>query len=123
MTDHAAGDPQDTGYGDVLADMTRVAREAGGLNLADFARFRDIEIEFKGPADFVSVADRESEMLIRERLGKAFPGFAFRGEEFPPEKGRASEYHWLVDPIDGTTNFVNGLDYTISIALREGRAR
>ncbi len=107
-------------YEDVLADMVSVAREAGALTLRHFRRFRELEIGIKGPADFVSDADRESELLIRERLFARYPGWSLTGEEFPPEEREDAEYRWLVDPIDGTTNFVNGMHYTISIALRRG---
>lgn len=107
-------------YGAVLADMVAAAREAGALTLKHFGRFRDLEIGVKGPADFVSDADRESEQLIRGLLLSRYPGFSFTGEEFPPVEGTDREHRWLVDPIDGTTNFVNGQHYTISIALRRG---
>ena len=100
--------------------MVGVAREAGALTLRHFARFRELEIGIKGPADFVSDADRESELLIRERLFARYPDWSLTGEEFPPVEGEDREHRWLVDPIDGTTNFMNGMDYTISIALRRG---
>lgn len=103
----------------VLSDMVAVAREAGALTMQHFARFRELEIGVKGPADFVSDADRGSELLIRDRLLARYPGWSFTGEEFAPLDGEG-EYRWLVDPIDGTTNFLNGMDYTISIALRQG---
>jgi myo-inositol-1(or 4)-monophosphatase len=109
-----------TSYRNVLADMERVAREAGALTLRHFRRFREIEIGIKGPADFVSDADRQSELLIRERLLARYPDWSLTGEEFPPEERADGEHRWLVDPIDGTTNFINGMDYTISIALRRG---
>jgi myo-inositol-1(or 4)-monophosphatase len=107
-------------YDAVLADMVAVAREAGALTLRHFANFRDIEIGIKGPADFVSDADRESEQLIRKYLFARYPDWSFTGEEFPPVDGTDREHRWLVDPIDGTTNFINGQHYTISIALRRG---
>lgn len=106
-------------YDAVLADMVAVAREAGALTQAYFKRFRDIEIGIKGPADFVSDADKESELLIRRVLFERYPGWSFTGEEFDPVN-TDSEHRWLVDPIDGTTNFINGMHYTISIALRRG---
>ncbi len=109
-------------YDAVLADMVAVAREAGALTLRHFARFRDLEIGIKGPADFVSDADRESEQLIRKYLFARYPDWSFTGEEFPPVDGTDREHRWLVDPIDGTTNFINGQHYTISIALRRGNA-
>jgi myo-inositol-1(or 4)-monophosphatase len=107
-------------YDAVLADMVAVAREAGALTLRHFANFRDIEIGIKGPADFVSDADRESEQLIRKYLFERYPDWSFTGEEFPPVDGTDREHRWLVDPIDGTTNFIYGQHYTISIALRRG---
>lgn len=103
----------------VIEDMVDVARAAGELTLSYFRHFRSLEVRIKGPADFVSDADRESERLIRDRLLGRYPSWSLVGEEFLPED-RDSEFCWLVDPIDGTTNFVNGMHYTISIALRHG---
>jgi len=107
-------------YDTVLDEMVATAREAGALTLEHFKRFRDLEIGIKGPADFVSDADRESELLIRDRLMGRWPDWSFYGEEFPPAERGDAEHRWLVDPIDGTTNFINGQHYTISIALRRG---
>jgi myo-inositol-1(or 4)-monophosphatase len=107
-------------YDAILTDMVAVARQAGALTLEHFRRFRDIEIGIKGPADFVSDADKQSEQLIRKVLFERYPGWSFTGEEFPPVDGTDREHRWLVDPIDGTTNFINGQHYTISIALRRG---
>lgn len=106
-------------YDAVLADMIAVARQAGALTLEHFKRFRELEIGIKGPADFVSEADKQSELLIRKELGERYPDWSFTGEEFAPEE-RSGDHRWLVDPIDGTTNFINGMHYTISIALRRG---
>src|ERR1700754_5238660 len=107
-------------YDAVLVDMVTAAREAGALTQRHFKRFRDLEIGIKGPADFVSDADRESEQLIRGHLIGRYPDWSSTGEEFPPVDGTDREHRWLVDPIDGTTNFINGQHYTISIALRRG---
>lgn len=107
-------------YDAVLADMVAVAREAGALTQGFFKNFRDLEIGIKGPADFVSDADKQSELLIRKYLFERYPDWSFTGEEFAPVTGADPEYRWLVDPIDGTTNFINGMHYTISIALRHG---
>lgn len=104
----------------ILADMVAVARQAGALTLTYFKNFRTLEIGIKGPADFVSEADKESELLIRKFLFERYPDWSFTGEEFPPVDKVDQTYRWLVDPIDGTTNFINGMDYTISIALRRG---
>ncbi len=107
-------------YDSVLEDMVAVAREAGALTLEHFRHFRELEIGIKGPADFVSEADKQSELLIRKVLFARYPDWSFTGEEFAPVTGSDPEYRWLVDPIDGTTNFINGMHYTISIALRRG---
>ena len=107
-------------YTAILAEMVATARAAGALTQGYFARFRELEIGIKGPADFVSEADMESEKLIRQRLFDAYPAWSFTGEEFAPVTGSDPEHTWLVDPIDGTTNFINGMHYTISIALRRG---
>ena len=104
----------------VLDVMVEVARAAGAITQSHFKQFRDIEIGIKGPADFVSEADKQSELLIRKELFARYPDWSFTGEEFPPVDREDQEYRWLVDPIDGTTNFINGMHYTISIALRRG---
>ncbi|CAN7170881.1 MULTISPECIES: inositol monophosphatase family protein [Rhizobium/Agrobacterium group] len=106
-------------YTAILEDMIATTREAGALTLEHFRRFRDIEIGVKGPGDFVSDADRQSETLIRERLLGRYP-WGLTGEEFAPVDGSDAEHRWLVDPIDGTTNFIYGQHYTITIALRRG---
>jgi myo-inositol-1(or 4)-monophosphatase len=108
-------------YDVVLADMIAIAREAGALTQSYFRRFRELEIGIKGPADFVSEADKQSEILIRKYLFARYPDWSFTGEEFDPVTGTDPEHRWLVDPIDGTTNFINGMHYTISIALRHGQ--
>jgi myo-inositol-1(or 4)-monophosphatase len=107
-------------YDDILAHTVAVARRAGTLTQGYFKRFRELDIGVKGPGDFVSDADRESEQLIRAELFSAYPDWSLTGEEFAPVEGSDREHRWLVDPIDGTTNFLNGLDYTITIALRRG---
>ena len=107
-------------YRAILTEIVAVAREAGALTLRYFKRFRDLEIAAKGPADFVTDADKQSEQLIRDLLFARFPRWSFTGEEFPPVDGSDPQHRWVVDPIDGTTNFINGQHYTISIALRRG---
>ncbi|MGV8854739.1 MAG: inositol monophosphatase family protein [Devosia sp.] len=107
-------------YPDILEQMVTVARRAGVLTQEHFKRFRELEIGVKGPGDFVSDADRESEKLIRAGLFALFPNWSLTGEEFAPVEGSDREHRWLVDPIDGTTNFLNGLNYSITISLRRG---
>lgn len=107
-------------YSDILTQIEAIAREAGLLAQSHFGRFQELEIGIKGPGDFVSDADRETETLIRERLLGLHPDWSLTGEEFAPVQGSDSTHRWLVDPIDGTTNFLNGQHYTITIALRHG---
>jgi myo-inositol-1(or 4)-monophosphatase len=97
-----------------LATATAVIREAGELAAGYFSRRTDLTRETKGPQDFVSIADREVEKVIRTRLGDAFPADGFLGEE---SGGVADERCWVVDPIDGTNNFLRGLPlWGVSIA-------
>jgi myo-inositol-1(or 4)-monophosphatase len=97
-----------------LAVATPLIREAGELAASYFARRATLMRETKGPQDFVSIADREVEALIRARLAAAFPNDGFLGEE---SGGAAGERCWVVDPIDGTNNFLRGLPlWGVSIA-------
>jgi myo-inositol-1(or 4)-monophosphatase len=97
-----------------LSVAEAAAREAGMLALDEFANLDTIAIEKKGLQDWVSAADREVEKLLKERLLSAFPGDGFLGEEFG---GSENEGVWVVDPIDGTGNFVRGMPlFGISIA-------
>lgn len=96
-----------------------VAREAGRLARRLLADPDRLQVELKGPQDLVSAADRAVEQLIVQRLAAAFPGDSFLGEEAhasgAPETATAL---WVIDPIDGTTNFVQGRpDWCISIGL------
>ena len=93
----------------------QLARDAGTLAWRYFRREIAYTTEIKGPQDFVSVADRAVEELIRTRLHAAFPGDTMYGEE---AGGDVGEHAWFVDPIDGTINFVHGVRYwCISIAF------
>ncbi|HLX27078.1 MAG TPA: inositol monophosphatase family protein [Casimicrobiaceae bacterium] len=93
-----------------------LAREAGALALRYFLRELDYEAQSKGIAqDWVSIADRNVEALCRTRLADAFPDDAMLGEE---TGGDIGECTWLIDPIDGTLNFVHGVRYwCVSIAF------
>jgi myo-inositol-1(or 4)-monophosphatase len=99
-----------------------VAREAGRRALEYFRRREQLAIESKGLQDMVSIADRDVETFVKEQVLTAFPGDAFLGEEFGGERSDA-EFVWVVDPIDGTACFVNGMyAWCVSIAVvRNGR--
>ena len=101
--------------------LQALAREAGALARRYFRRELDFIEEAKGPQDFVSAADHAVEALIKERIHAAFPGDAVLAEEGGGEVGRNL---WLVDPIDGTINFVHGVRYwCISISFIVGGDR
>lgn len=99
------------------------AIEAGELVLSASQRLEALNIEQKSPRDYVSEVDRDSERLIKERILQAFPDDGFLGEEFGQEDSALAgeSTSWIVDPLDGTTNFIRGIPhYAISIARRKG---
>lgn len=85
-----------------------LARRAGDLGLDYFRRLDTLTIESKGPLDLVSEADREVELFIRRELAIAYPEDGIVGEEHAPTKGTTG-FDWVIDPIDGTANFVTGI--------------
>ena len=95
--------------------MQAMAREAGALLMEHFRRH--VKIEYKGSADLVTIADRQSEALILERIRDQFPAHDVMGEEGTRiETG--SDYKWYVDPLDGTTNFAHGYPvFCVSLAV------
>lgn len=98
-----------------LAAVCEVARAAGALAMRHFNNLANLKVETKGPQNHVSIADREVEELIVRDLSKAFPGDVFFGEEGGGESGKRI---WIIDPIDGTTNFLRGLpDWGVSIGF------
>ncbi|OSQ47577.1 inositol monophosphatase family protein [Marivita geojedonensis] len=93
-----------------------ICQEAGEMAQSYFAQRDSLAVDKKGAQDWVSEADRNVEVLIRERLEAAFPDDGIVGEEHAPKQG-TSGFVWVIDPIDGTTNFVNGLPaWTIVLA-------
>lgn len=90
------------------AQAEAIAREAGELALRYFRDQAGLDIDRKGHQDFVSQADREVELLIRERLAEVFPEDSIVGEEHAPVSGR-SGFTWVIDPIDGTANFISAI--------------
>jgi len=93
-----------------------ITREAGELALGFFRQQDSLRVDRKGHQDFVSQADREVEVLVRQRLAEAFPGDGIVGEEHAPTPG-STGFTWVIDPIDGTTNFINGIPaWTVVLA-------
>jgi len=97
-----------------------ITREAGTLALRHFEAFGSLAIEKKGHQDLVSEADREVELAVRAALAEAFPDDSIVGEEHAPTEG-ASGWTWVIDPIDGTANFVRGIPaWTVVLACVQG---
>ncbi|PWC53777.1 inositol monophosphatase family protein [Azospirillum sp. TSO22-1] len=100
--------------------MARAAEKAGRALVRDFGEVEQLQVSRKGPSDFVSNADMKAEKTLRDELQKARPDFGFLLEEAGASKGRDETTRWIVDPLDGTTNFLHGLPHwAISIALEK----
>ena len=96
-------------------------KAARGL-IRDFGEVEQLQVSVKGPGDFVSTADLRAEKVLRAELGKARPGYGMLFEEGGGEAGSDPRHRWIVDPLDGTSNFLHGIPhFAISIALeRDG---
>jgi myo-inositol-1(or 4)-monophosphatase len=103
--------------------MMGAARKAGRRLARDFGEVEQLQVSIKGPANFVSAADLRAEQIIYEELNKARPGYGFLMEERGFVEGPDASHRWIVDPLDGTTNFLHGIPlFCTSIALeREGQ--
>lgn len=103
--------------------MIAAARKAGRQLARDFGEVEQLQVSVKGPANFVSAADHKAEEIIFKELAKARPGYGFLMEERGAVEGADKTHRWIVDPLDGTTNFLHGIPlFSISIGLeREGQ--
>ena len=98
--------------------MIKAARKAGRSLVKDFREVENLQVSMKGAGDFVSKADLTAEKIIREELMDARPTYGWVGEESAPVAGKDPTRRWIVDPLDGTTNFLHGLPHwAVSIAL------
>jgi myo-inositol-1(or 4)-monophosphatase len=98
--------------------MIKAARKAGRSLVKDFREVEALQVSMKGAGDFVSRADRAAEDIIREELMAARPSYGFLGEESPEHHGEDPTRRWIVDPLDGTTNFLHAMPHwAVSIAL------
>ena len=106
----------------VINVMTKAARLAGRSLKRDLGEIEHLQVSLKGPRNFVTAADRRAEEILRAELAKARPGYGFLGEEGGARAGTDRSHRWIVDPLDGTTNFLHGIPhFAISIALeRDG---
>jgi myo-inositol-1(or 4)-monophosphatase len=105
--------------------MMDAARAAGRRLIRDFGEVENLQVARKGPSDFVSTADRKAEEIVRDRLSKARPGYGFLLEEGGSVEGTDKTHRFIIDPLDGTLNFLHGIPhFAISIGLeREGKLR
>lgn len=102
----------------IMTIMMRASEKAARSLIRDFNEVENLQVSRKGPGDFVSAADRRSEELIFEELKKARPNYSFLMEESGTHKGSEDDYRWIIDPLDGTSNFLHGIPHwCISIGL------
>src|SRR6476660_3884891 len=106
----------------LLNVMIKAARKAGRTLKRDFGEIEHLQVSLKGPANFVSAADHRAEEILCQELEQARPGYSLVGEEGGRRDGSDKTHTWIVDPLDGTMNFLHGIPhFAISIALeREG---
>ncbi len=98
--------------------MIKAARKAGRSLVKDFREVENLQVSSKGPGDFVSRADKAAEEILVEELMGARPNYGFLGEEGTSVEGKDPTRRWIVDPLDGTTNFLHGMPHwAVSIAL------
>ncbi len=102
--------------------MVSAARKAARGLVRDFGEVENLQVSRKGPGDFVTAADLRVERTLQEELERARPAYGFLMEEAGVVEGTDKTHRWIIDPIDGTTNFMHGFpEFAISIALeREG---
>jgi len=107
----------------IINVMVQAAMKAGRSLARDFGEVQNLQVSLKGPADFVSQADRKAEEIIFTELSRSRPDYTFLMEERGEVKGSDSQHRFLVDPLDGTTNFLHGIPiFSISIGLeRQGQ--
>ena len=98
--------------------MIRACEKASKILIRDFGEIEKLQVKKKGPSDFVTNADLKAEKIIIEELKKAKPNFSILSEEIGFKKNKDTENTWIIDPIDGTINFLHGIPhFAISIGL------
>jgi myo-inositol-1(or 4)-monophosphatase len=103
----------------LLNVMVKAARRAGRSLKRDLGEVENLQVSLKGPANFVTLADKRAEETLYEELTKARPGYGFIGEEGGTREGTDKANVWIVDPLDGTTNFLHGIPhFAVSIGLQ-----
>ncbi len=103
----------------VINVMVKAARRAGRSLKRDLGEVENLQVSLKGPANFVTLADKRAEEMLHSDLTRARPGYGFIGEEGGVREGEDKSHTWIVDPLDGTTNFLHGIpQFAISIGLK-----
>jgi myo-inositol-1(or 4)-monophosphatase len=98
----------------------RAARRAGNVIFRSLNRLESLEVSAKGRNDFVTDVDRSAEQEIIETIRRAYPDHGFLAEESGASAGRGEEFVWIIDPLDGTTNFLHGFpQFCVSIAVQQ----
>lgn len=107
----------------LMTVMIQAAFKAGKSLTRDFGEVENLQVSVKGPGDFVSQADKKAEKILFTELSRARPGYSFLMEEEGEIIGDDPQHRWIIDPLDGTTNFLHGIPlFAISIALeRQGQ--
>jgi myo-inositol-1(or 4)-monophosphatase len=106
----------------LITVMIAAAQKASKRLIRDFGEVEQLQVSRKGPADFVSAADKRTEDILFNELRKARPEFGFLMEESGEVAGKDTSNRWIIDPLDGTTNFLHGIPhFAISIALERDR--
>ncbi|MBM3468828.1 MAG: inositol monophosphatase [Alphaproteobacteria bacterium] len=109
-----------TGRSALLNVMISAAEKAGRALTRDFGEVEQLQVSRKGLGDFVSTADHRAEKIIIQELNKARPGYSFLLEETGSIEGTDPEHCWIVDPLDGTLNFLHGIpQFCVSLALKK----
>ena len=101
--------------------MEKACKKASKLLIRDFGEVEKLQVSKKGPGDFVTNSDKRTEKIIINELSLARPDYSFLAEE-SGASGKSTEFKWIIDPIDGTTNFLHGVPYfAISIGLEKNK--
>ncbi len=101
--------------------MVKACRNAGKILIRDFGEIEKLQVSLKGPGDFVTMSDKRAEKILIEELSKARPNYSILSEEIGEIKND-EEYRWIIDPIDGTANFLHGIPhFCISVGLEKNK--
>ena len=103
----------------LMTMMLSAARKAGRSLARDFGEVEHLQVSLKGPSNFVTAADRRAEKILYDELSKARHGYGFLMEESGVVEGADKTHRWIIDPLDGTTNFLHSIPhFAISVALQ-----